>query len=249
MTIQIIPIRKIPLIKEGDNVADFIVRASKDEEIQFKTGDVVVIAQKIVSKAEGRAVKLDTITPSRRAEEIAKTSGKDPRHVEAILRESAKIVRQKDAHLIVETRHGFVCANAGVDKSNVDNEDSVTLLPKDSDKSAREIRKRICELTNVDVAVIVSDTFGRAWRIGQVNVAIGLDGLSAIIDYRGQKDMFGYVLNVTQMAVADELASAAELVMRKSDGVPAVIIRGFAYVPGAGTSKDLVRPEEEDLFR
>jgi coenzyme F420-0:L-glutamate ligase/coenzyme F420-1:gamma-L-glutamate ligase len=247
--IQIIPIRKIPLIKEGDSVADLIVKASKDEGIQLKTGDVVVIAQKIVSKAEGREIRLDSITPSVRAEEIAKTSGKDPRHVEAILRESSKIVRQKDAHLIVETRQGFVCANAGVDKSNVDNEESVTLLPTDSDRSARGIRERIHSLTGIDVSVIISDTFGRAWRIGQVNVAIGLDGMSPTIDYRGQKDMFGYVLNVTQMAVADELASAAELVMRKSDGVPAVIIRGFDYVPGSGSARDLVRPEEEDLFR
>ena len=247
--IQIIGLKKLPLIKEGDNLAECIVRASKDEGIQLATRDVIVIAQKVVSKAEGRVVKLDSITPSAKAEEIAKTSGKDPRHVEAILRESAKIVRQKNAHLIVETKHGFVCANAGVDRSNVEDQDCLTLLPEDPDKSAREIRAGIRELTGADVGVIVSDTFGRAWRIGQVNVAIGLDGMPPVLDYRGQKDMFGYVLNVTQMAVADELASAAELAMKKSDGIPVVIVKGFDYTPTKSSAKELVRPEEEDLFR
>jgi coenzyme F420-0:L-glutamate ligase/coenzyme F420-1:gamma-L-glutamate ligase len=183
------------------------------------------------------------------AEEIARVSGKDPRHVEVILQQSNKIIRRKDAHLIVETRHGFVCANAGVDKSNVEDPDSITVLPVDADRSARSIRERIREVAGVDVGVIISDTFGRAWRIGQVNVAIGVDGLQPITDYRGQKDMFGYVLNVTQMAVADELASAAELVMRKSDGIPVAIIRGFNYTPGGGSASELIRPEEEDLFR
>ena len=169
--------------------------------------------------------------------------------METILRESAKIVRLKGPHIIVQTRHGFVCANAGVDKSNVEDPDAVVVLPIDPDKSASEIRKRIRQLTGADVGVIISDTFGRAWRNGQVNVAIGVDGLPPIADYRGSKDMFGYVLNVTQMAVADELASAAELAMRKSDGVPAVIIKGVDYLHGTGSARDLVRPEEEDLFR
>src|SRR5208337_203455 len=157
--------------------------------------------------------------------------------------------RLKGPHVIVQTRHGFVCANAGVDKSNVEDSDSVVVLPVDPDRSAREIRQRIRELTGADVAVVISDTFGRAWRIGQVNVAIGVDGLRPIIDYRGSKDMFGYVLNVTQMAVADELASAAELVMRKSDGVPVAIVRGCDYAQGKGSVRDLIRPEQEDLFR
>jgi coenzyme F420-0:L-glutamate ligase/coenzyme F420-1:gamma-L-glutamate ligase len=183
------------------------------------------------------------------AEEIAKTSGKDSRHVEVILRESAKIVRRKDAHLIVQTRHGFVCANAGVDRSNVEDDDTLTVLPVDADKSAHAIRAKIRELTGVDVGVIVSDTFGRAWRIGQVNVAIGVAGLAPIVDYRGQKDMFGYVLNVTQMAAADELASAAELVMGKSDGIPVAVIRGFDHARGGGSAKELIRPEVDDLFR
>jgi len=169
--------------------------------------------------------------------------------VEAILRESAKIVRMKAAHLIVQTRHGFVCANAGVDRSNVEDQDSVVMLPTDPDGSAREIRQKIKSLTGTDLGVIVSDTFGRAWRIGQVNVAIGVDGLRPIIDYRGSKDMFEYVLNVTQMAVADELASAAELVMKKSDRIPVVVIKGVDFTRGRGSAKDLIRPEEEDLFR
>ena len=247
--IQIIGLRKMPLIKQGDDLAEHIIRASKDEGIGLQNRDVIVIAQKVVSKAEGRVVRLDSITPSEMAEDIAKTSGKDPRHVEAILRETAKIVRRKEAHLIVETKQGFVCANAGVDRSNVEDVNSLTLLPVDADRSAKEIRERIRKLTGADVGVIVSDTFGRAWRIGQVNVAVGVDGMPSVIDYRGQKDMFGYVLNVTQMAIADELASAAELAMRKSDGVPVVVIRGFDYLPGNGSARDLVRPEAEDLFR
>jgi coenzyme F420-0:L-glutamate ligase/coenzyme F420-1:gamma-L-glutamate ligase len=247
--IQIFGLRKLPLVKEGDDVSDFITKAVREEHVTIENGDVIVVAQKIVSKAEGGIIHLKTITPSPMAEEIAKTTGKDPRHVEVILQQSAKIIRRKDAHLIVETKHGFVCANAGVDRSNVEDADTVTILPVDADKSARVIRKRIRELTGADVGVIISDTFGRAWRIGQVNVAIGVDGLPPIVDYRGQKDMFGYVLNVTQMAAADELASAAELVMRKSDGIPVAIVRGFEHDPGKGSVKELIRPEKDDLFR
>ena len=247
--IQIIGLRKLPLIKEGDDVADHIVNAAKEEHVVIAKDDVIVVAQKIVSKAEGRVVHLKSVTPSQKAEEIAKVSGKDPRHVEVILKESAKVIRSQGAHLIVETRHGFVCANAGVDRSNVEDIDTLTILPLDGDKSAREIRRRIRDLTGADVGVIISDTFGRAWRVGQVNVAVGVDGLRPVIDYRGQKDMFGYVLNVTQMAVADELASAAELVMKKSDGVPVAIVRGCDYVAGKGSVRDLIRPEQEDLFR
>ena len=247
--IQIIGLRKLPLIKEGDDVADHIVNAAKEEHVVIAKDDVIVVAQKIVSKAEGRVVHLKSVTPSQKAEEIAKVSGKDPRHVEVILKESAKVIRSQGAHLIVETRHGFVCANAGVDRSNVEDIDTLTVLPLDGDKSAREIRRRIRDLTGADVGVIISDTFGRAWRVGQVNVAVGVDGLRPVIDYRGQKDMFGYVLNVTQMAVADELASAAELVMKKSDGVPVAIVRGCDYVAGKGSVRDLIRPEQEDLFR
>ncbi len=247
--IQIIGLQKLPLIKEGDDVAEQIVKAAREEKVEIASGDVIVVAQKIISKAEGGVVDLKSVTPSQKAEEIAKVSGKDPRHVEVILRESAKVLRSQGAHLIVETRHGFVCANAGVDRSNVEDSDALTVLPLDGDKSASQIRRRIRHLTGADVAVIISDTFGRAWRIGQVNVAIGIDGLRPVVDYRGQKDMFGYILNVTQMAVADELASAAELVMKKSDGVPVAIVRGCVYPAGNGSVRDLIRPEQEDLFR
>ena len=247
--VQIIGLKNIPLIKRCDNIGDHIVQAAKGQGLQIADRDIIVVAQKIVSKAEGNVIHLKDVTPSPLAEKVAKNSGKDPRQVETILRESAGIVRMTGGHLIVETRHGFVCANAGVDRSNVEDQDSVVLLPKDPDLSAREIRQRIKALTGANVGVIVSDTFGRAWRIGQVNVAIGVAGFRPTMDYRGSKDMFGYVLNVTQMAIADELASAAELVMKKSDRIPVAIIRGVEYTQGKGSAKDLVRPKEDDLFR
>jgi coenzyme F420-0:L-glutamate ligase/coenzyme F420-1:gamma-L-glutamate ligase len=247
--IQILGITKMPLVNPGDNIGDQLVQAAKEESIQIQANDILVVAQKIVSKAEGKVLDLSLVHPSVLAKTIAKTSEKDPRHVEVILRESTSIVRMRGAHLIVETPHGFVCANAGVDRSNVGKNDSVVLLPVDPDKSAKVIRQRILELTGVDVGVIISDTFGRAWRNGQVNVAIGVDGLNPIVDYRGSQDMFGNQLSVTQIAIADELASAAELVMRKSDRIPVAIIRGVEYVKEAGSIKSLIRPREEDLFR
>jgi coenzyme F420-0:L-glutamate ligase/coenzyme F420-1:gamma-L-glutamate ligase len=247
--IQIIGLRRIPMVKRGDDIAGHIVKAAHEESVRIQDRDVVVVAQKIVSKSEGRVVRLKSLRPSAIAKSIAKSTDKDPRHVEAILRETAAILRLRGPHIIVQTRHGFVCANAGVDRSNVGNADSVIMLPFNPDKSAQRIRQRIQRLLRVDVGVIISDTFGRAWRIGQANVAVGVDGLKPIIDYRGRRDMFGKELNVTQMAVADELASAAELVMRKSDGIPVAIIKGVKYSRGKGTARDLVRPEEEDLFR
>ena len=247
--IQILGISGMPLVKPGDSIADQIVEAAKTASIQIQASDIIVVAQKIVSKAEGNVLDLSTVQPSSLAETIAKTSGKDPRHVEVILRESACIVRMRGAHLIVETPHGFVCANAGVDRSNVGANNSVVLLPVDPDKSAKRIRDRIKKLTGANVGVIVSDTFGRAWRNGQVNVAIGVAGLSPVIDYRGTSDMFGNQLCVTQIAIADELSSAAELVMRKSDRIPVAIIRGVTYVTDDGSIKPLIRPKEEDLFR
>jgi len=239
----------MPLVKVGDSIGEQIVNAAKEESIEIRPQDIIVIAQKIVSKAEGNIVDLSTVHPSSLAETIAKTSGKDPRHVEVILRESTSIVRMRGAHLIVETQHGFVCANAGVDRSNVGKDDSVVLLPIDPDKSAEIIRNKIMELTGADIAVIISDTFGRAWRNGQVNIAIGIAGLSPMVDYRGTQDMFGNQLNVTQIAIADELASATELVMRKSDRIPVAIVRGVKYDKQDGSIKLLIRPKEEDLFR
>ena len=239
----------MPLVKPGDSIADQIVKAAKAESIEIQPNDIIVIAQKIVSKAEGNLIDLSTIHPSSLAETIAKTSGKDPRHVEVILRESTSIVRMRGPHLIVETSHGFICANAGVDRSNVGKEDSVVLLPIDPDKSAKMIQHRITQLTGANVGIVISDTFGRAWRNGQVNVAIGVAGLSPIVDYRGTQDMFGNQLSVTQIAMADELASAAELVMRKSDRIPVAIVRGVDYVKQDGSIRLLIRPREEDLFR
>jgi coenzyme F420-0:L-glutamate ligase/coenzyme F420-1:gamma-L-glutamate ligase len=247
--IQIIGIKDIPFVKAGDDIAALIVQAAKKNSIQLNDDDVIVVAQKIVSKAEGHVLDLTTIQPSTLAETVANNAGKDPRHVEVILRETASIVRMRAGHLIVETRHGFVCANAGVDRSNVGENDSVVLLPVDPDKSAQKIRAGISQLTGVDAAVVISDTFGRAWRIGQTNVAIGVAGLHPIVDYRGTQDMFGNQLSVTQIAIADELASAAELVMRKRDGIPVAIIRGVIYTKEIGSITHLIRPREEDLFR
>jgi len=249
MLIQIIGITKMPLVKSHDDIGDQLVQAVRDQSMQILDHDIIVIAQKIVSKSEGRVVDLQTVTPSTLANTIAESSEKDPKHVEVILREAANIIRMRGPHIIVETRHGFVCANAGVDRSNAGNGDLAVLLPIDPDRAAQKLRKRIRELTGADVGVIISDTFGRAWRNGQVNVAIGIDGLKPIMDYRGSSDMFGNQLKVTQIAIADELASAAELVMRKSDGVPVAIIRGVDYAKGSGSVQQLIRPKEEDLFR
>jgi coenzyme F420-0:L-glutamate ligase/coenzyme F420-1:gamma-L-glutamate ligase len=226
-----------------------IVAAANRQGLQLERGDIVVVAQKIVSKAEGRVVSLRNIKPSALAKGMARAMRKDPRHVEVILRETKRVVRRRGPHLIVETRHGLVCANAGVDKSNVEGEDLVTLLPKDVDRSARRIREQIMERTGKNVSVIVSDTFGRPWRLGQTNVAIGLSGMRPWVDYRGTRDKFGYELSVTRIAVVDELAGAAELVMKKVDGVPVVIIRGYSHPRGRGSARQLIRPAKQDLFR
>jgi len=189
------------------------------------------------------------VQPSARARQVAKATGRDPRLVEVILRESRRIVRQEGAVIITETKHGFVCANAGVDASNVGGGDLVALLPEDSDRSAEAIRQAIQGQAGVSVAVIISDTFGRPWREGHTNVAVGVAGMRPLRDYVGQRDPFGYELRVSTMAVADELAGAAEPVMGKLSRIPVVIVRGFAFEPGAGTAQELIRPPERDLFR
>ena len=246
----ILPVKGIPDIKKGDDLGKLILGKVEDQGDEFQQGDIAVISQKIVSKAEGRVLPLSKIIPSDFAKTIANETGKDPRQVEVVLRESKKIIRMRAVHLITETSHGFICANAGVDQSNVGaKRDSVTLLPRDSDASADRIRKTIHHTTGKDVPVIITDTFGRAWRIGQVNFAIGISGMKPIHDYRGTKDMYRRTLQVTEIAVADELASAAELVMNKADRVPVVIVRGYRAPRGQGRVKDLIRPEEFDLFR
>jgi coenzyme F420-0:L-glutamate ligase/coenzyme F420-1:gamma-L-glutamate ligase len=216
--------------------------------LELADKDIIVIAQKIVSKAEGRVLRLDSITPSTLAREWAAAYDKDARMVEAVLIESRRIVRMERGVIISETRHGFVCANAGVDASNVA-EDMITLLPEDPDGSARVIQAALEQEFKVSLAIIISDTFGRPWREGIANVAIGVAGIAPLIDYRGQADSFGRPLRVTVIAVADELASAAELVMQKSAAVPVVIIRGFDYEAREASARELIRPPEQDLFR
>jgi coenzyme F420-0:L-glutamate ligase / coenzyme F420-1:gamma-L-glutamate ligase len=248
--LAIIPVKGIPDIESGDNLGEIIVSRLKDQGEEFQDGDVTIVSQKAVSKAEGRVVNLSKVTPSPFASFIAKEAGKDPRQIEIILRETRKIIRMKAGHLITETRHGFICANAGVDASNVARgKDIVTLLPLDPDASADRIGDSIRKLTGKAVPVIVTDTFGRAWRMGQVNFAIGISGMKPILDYRGSRDMYRHKLHVTEIAVADELASAGELVMNKSDKVPVALVRGYRFRRGKGTGKDLLRPEELDLFR
>jgi coenzyme F420-0:L-glutamate ligase/coenzyme F420-1:gamma-L-glutamate ligase len=239
----------IPEVKPGDDLAKLIVEAAERNGVEIMDDDVIVVSQKIVSKAENRLVRLRDITPSSFALNLAEAEGKDPRLVELILREAKRIVRVKNGHIIAETRHGFVCANSGVDKSNIPGDDTVSLLPIDPDASAKRIRDRIREIKGVDVAVIISDTFGRAWRIGQVNFAVGVAGMKPTIDYRGLNDPYGYKLKVTAIAVADELAAAAELVMGKLSRIPVAVIRGFKPIRGEGSARELVRPIEEDLFR
>ena len=246
--IRLIGVQGIPEIAEGDDLGPLIARAVRGMGAEVADKDIIVVAQKVVSKAEGRVLLLDQITPSRLASEWAAAYDKDARMVEAVLGESRRVVRMERGVMICETRHGLVCANAGVDASNVA-EGTVTLLPEDPDNSARLIQAAIEQEFKVRAAVIVSDTFGRPWREGIANVAIGIAGIAPLIDYRGQADSHGRPLRVTVIAVADELASAAELVMQKSAGVPAVIIRGYDYEARAASAGELIRPPEQDLFR
>lgn len=231
------------------DLAAVIVEAAQAQGLSFSSGDILVVTQKVVSKAEGQLVDLDTITPSPFAEQVASAQKKDPRLVEVVLRETRRVVKMDQRAFIVETRHGFVCANAGVDESNVAGEGTVALLPVDADASARRLRQAIRGLTGTDLAVIISDTFARPWREGFVNVAIGVAGLEPLKDYRGVPDTEGRILQATLLAVADELASAAELVMGKVDRIPVAVIRGYSYTPGEGTASQLVRAPEKDLFR
>jgi len=246
--VRLIPLLGFAEVREGDDLAALIAEAARNDP-GIKSGDVLVVTQKVVSKAEGRIVSLDSVTPSAEAERLAVETEKDPRLVELILRESNRVVRQRGPVLITETKHGFVCANAGIDASNVGPEGLVSLLPEDPDSSAAAIRTGINERTGADVAVIITDTFGRAWREGHTNVAIGVAGMLPFADYVGQTDPHGYELRVSTLAVADEIAGAAELVQGKLDRVPVAIVRGYAYPHGEGTARQLVRDAENDLFR
>jgi coenzyme F420-0:L-glutamate ligase / coenzyme F420-1:gamma-L-glutamate ligase len=239
--LRVVPVEGMPEVRAGDDVAALIA-----ERARLEDGDVVVVAQKFFSKAEGRIVLLADLEPSPRAHELA--GDRDPRHVEAVLRESARIVRERDGFVIAETRHGFVCASAGVDASNAPEPDALVLLPLDPDASAERMRARLAELTGRAVAVLVTDSFGRPWRQGTTDVAIGAAGLRVLLDLRGLRDPVGYELRATMIAVADEIAGAAELVMRKTARIPAAVVRGLD-VAGDGRARDLVMPAERDLFR
>lgn len=246
--LEIIGLEGFAEVAAGDSVGALVVEACARCALTVQDNDVVVVAQKIVSKAEGMLRRLDSIIPSQEARQLGLELDKDPALVELILGESRRVVRKGGRALIVETRHGFVCANAGVDCSNV-GLGRATVLPEDPDRSAQKIRAEIRERSGKAPAVIVSDSFGRPWRLGTVDVALGVAGLKPIKDDRGSKDRYGYELKAAVAAIADEIASAAELVMGKKDGVPAALVRGYEFAKEEGSAKDLLRPPEEDLFR
>jgi coenzyme F420-0:L-glutamate ligase/coenzyme F420-1:gamma-L-glutamate ligase len=246
--VSIYPVPGLPEVSRGAALARLIVDGLTRLGLVLEAGDVVVVTQKIVSKAEGRVRSLGDVQPSARATEIGHRIGFDPRHVEVILGESVRVVREAPRVLITETRQGFVCANAGVDRSNTGGRDLVVLLPEHPDESAAGLRAGLEEITGVAPGVVISDSFGRPWREGQVNVAIGAAGVVALRDYRGDQDPTGYQLQGTELGVVDELASAAELVMGKLDRVPVALIRG-ARVAGEGTVRSLLRNPATDLFR
>jgi coenzyme F420-0:L-glutamate ligase/coenzyme F420-1:gamma-L-glutamate ligase len=243
--VRVFPLLGIPELEEGDDLGALLVDAAQRAG-GLEDADVVVVAQKAVSKVEGRIVHLDDVEPSPRARELAGDS--DPRRTEVVLRESREVVRSRPPLVIAETHHGFVCASAGVDASNAKGPGTLVLLPVDPDASARGLRERILELAGRDVGVVVSDSFGRAWRNGTTEVALGVAGLAPLLDLRGTRDSAGYVLHATQIAVADEIAGAAELVMGKTAGIPGAVVRGLD-VGGEGSGADLVMPRDRDLFR
>ncbi len=243
--LRAIPLRGIPELEEGDDLAAVLVEAAARGS-GFDQDDVLVVAQKAVSKVEGRVVQLAGVEPSERARELAGDS--DPRRIEVILGEAREVLRARPPLVIAETRHGFVCASAGVDGSNAKGPDTLVLLPLDPDASAARLQSSIRELAGVEIGVIVSDSFGRAWRLGTTDVALGVAGITALVDLDGERDSLGYELHATQIAVADEIAGAAQLVMGKLDGIPAAIVRGLE-LGGDGHGSDLVMPRERDLFR
>ncbi len=248
-TIAIIPIIGVPQIRPGDDLVSALLEAVDQSKVGLKDGDILVLCQKIVSKAEGAVVDLTTVTPSAFAEQIATLWDKDARAVEVVLRESNRIVRMKNGVVITETKHGWVCANAGVDASNTLSDNVVILLPADPDASAHQLRASIQERRSISIGVIITDTFGRPWRDGLVEFALGVSGLDPLHDQRGQEDLQGRELHHTVIAVADELAAAAGLLMEKSAAIPAVIVRGYRFTPAAGGSATLRRPADTDLFR
>lgn len=255
MALTLTPLKGMPLVTPGDDLVGLLVAALEVNAITPQAGDVVVLAQKIISKAEGRFVNLNTVTPSPAACELAEKSQKDARFVELVLRESNSILRVRAGTIIAEHKQGFVCANAGIDHSNVQNlggspEDWVLLLPEDADRSARALRAGLEAHYRLPLAVLIIDSHGRAWRMGAVGTAIGLAGMPGLADLRGEMDMFGYALRVTQVGVADELGAAASLLMgQAAEAIPAVHVRGFPYPLREGNVQELIRPKEMDMFR
>ena len=261
MSLILTPLIGIPFIRRGDPLADILVQSLSTSKIDIQAGDILVIAQKIISKAEGRTVNLTSVHPSQRAQALARETNKDPRLVELILQESNEVLRTRAGVMIVEHRLGFVCANAGIDHSNVGAEPSegaesgtpeewFLLLPENPDRSAEVLRKQIQEKTGQRMGILIIDSHGRAWRNGTVGVAIGIAGLPGLEDLRGQPDLFGYQLQVTQVGVADELAAAGSLVMgQASEATPAVHVRGFPYPLREGSLGEMIRPKAQDLFR
>jgi coenzyme F420-0:L-glutamate ligase / coenzyme F420-1:gamma-L-glutamate ligase len=244
--LEVLGVEGFPEVRPGDDLDRMISAAVAGD---LRAGDVLVVTHKVVSKAEGRLVDLRTIEPSALAKGYATRYGKDPRQIEVVFRESRRIVRMDRGIVISETNQGFVCANAGVDGSNVPGDDTVCLLPIDPDTSAARLRDALASDPGVEVAVVISDSFGRAWRHGITDVAIGIAGMDPVADYRGLNDPHGFPMEASVLAVADELAAAAELVMGKTDGIPLAIVRGYAYSPAPGSARDLLMPPERDMFR
>jgi coenzyme F420-0:L-glutamate ligase/coenzyme F420-1:gamma-L-glutamate ligase len=236
-------------VRPGDDLARLVAEAAGREYLQVRDGDIIVLAQKIVSKAEGQLVRLSSVKPSEGAREWAQAMHEDPRFVEVVLRQTHRIVRMTERLLLVETRHGWICANAGVDRSNIKRAGWVACLPRDPDVSAQRFVRGIQKRLGVRIAAIISDTFGRPWRLGLTNVAIGAAGVEVLKDLRGTQDAYGYRLRATAVATADELAAAAGLAMGKAAHVPAVIVRGLPFVRARGRARGLIRPAAEDLFR
>ena len=246
--LEVIPLLGFPEVEKGANLTSLVITSLKRSRVELEDDDVIVVKQKVVSKAEGRLVRLDSVVPGKKAKELAGREDKDPRLVELMLGEAVRVVREGHGVIVTETRQGFVCANSGIDQSNV-GLGLVALLPKNPDRSARSLRRELEKKSGKRVAVVVSDTFGRPWRLGQTDVAIGCSGMLPLIQYRGRKDKFGYKLRVTEPSIVDEIAGAAELVIGKLDGIPAALVRGARYVRGERGVRSMILPPEMDLFR
>lgn len=255
MSLTLTPLRNFPLIKPGDDLSVLIFACLEADRLVLQQGDILVIAQKVVSKSEGRLVNLTSVKPSERANKLAVACQKDARFVELVLQESKEVLRVRPGTIIVEHKQGFICANAGIDHSNVEGDwgnpdDWVLLLPEDADSSAKKIRNQLELKTDVQLGVLIIDSHGRAWRNGTVGIAIGLSGVPGLVDLRGQPDLFGFHLKITQVGAADELAAAASLVMgQASEGQPVVLVRGFPYPLRDSSMQELIRPREMDMFR